>query len=103
MVTEERPTLGQYCKLAPRASSMIFCLTFGVGVRQLATNSRSATQSRHSSESAWVDLSHNEIAKQLASIGTRVQFPPPRLFLNMRLVTTQGVRTRLTRIFHTKC
>jgi hypothetical protein len=32
----------------------------------------------------------------LVAIGTRVQFPPPPLFLNMRLQPTEGVKTRLT-------
>ena len=40
--------------LAHRASSMTFSLTSGVRRCQVATNSRSATQSRHSSDSPWV-------------------------------------------------
>ena len=61
----------------PCTSSMIAALTSGVRPCQFATSSRSATQSRHSSNSPWVHLSQVIAEIVLASSGTRVQFPPP--------------------------
>jgi hypothetical protein len=60
-----------------RASSITASLTPGVRRCQLATSSRSATQSRHSSDRPWVHLSQSKSGKQVASNETRVQFPPP--------------------------
>jgi hypothetical protein len=62
-----------------RASSMIAALTSGVRPCQAATSSRSATQSRHPSDSPWVQFSQMVSEKQVTSNGTRVQFPPPPL------------------------
>ena len=60
-----------------RTSSTIACLTEGVMRCHVATSSRSASQSRHPSDSPWVQFSQSQFDKVLASIGMRVQFPPP--------------------------
>jgi hypothetical protein len=58
---------------------MIASLTSGVRPCQFATSSRSATSSRHPSDRPIGQFPYPFFGKQVASFGTRVQFPPPPL------------------------
>jgi hypothetical protein len=60
----------------PPAIGMILSLTEGVRRCHFAMNSRSATQSRHHSDSPWVYFSQVASKQTLVSNGPRVQFPP---------------------------
>ena len=74
---------------------MIAALTSGVRRCQFATTSRSAALGRHRATTGALDRRRYHAAKWCAELKTRVQFPPPPLFLNMRLQATDRDITRL--------